>query len=462
MADKHKHHHHHHHHHEDDHVEASESQVLEPTELDAAGRSLSDALRISFVILKVIMIVLVVAFLASGFRTVDSGEKALVLRFGRIVRVLDSGPHWIIPYPVDELVKVPVTRKVNLAINSFWYKETREDVMGEGPKPRRYFPDKLNPLQEGYCLTRSQRKPTQPVGVELSLTVESKPDGVVSRIQAKTNPALGLAEDVEGSDYNIVHSKWQIIYQIEALEQFFRNVYIEDVKPGQVYFDQVTEDIAPLLRSVVEDAVVDAMVHYTIDEALVSKDTIPRRVQQLAQKKLSDIESGIRVTSVQLVDVEWPKQVNDAFEAFFAAGQQSQTTINEAKTYAENTLNNTAGRVAGQLFRALRDDTVSEEQRELLWGQVAGQAQDIIAQAKAYQLTVVASAEANADYLLSLLPEYNKRPELVVQKLYLDTIEQVLQNADEKFILGQADTIDQHELRVLVNRDAALKPKKTQ
>jgi len=54
------------------------------TELDAAGKSLSEALRLSFIILKVIMIVLVILFFASGFRTIGPDEQALVLRFGKI------------------------------------------------------------------------------------------------------------------------------------------------------------------------------------------------------------------------------------------------------------------------------------------------------------------------------------------------------------------------------------------
>ncbi|MBA7650453.1 hypothetical protein ES703_58259 [subsurface metagenome] len=72
------------------------------TEFDAAGKSLSEALRISFIILKIIMIVLVIVFLASGFRTVGSDEQALVLRFGKIRgvgenRLLGPGAHWVFP-----------------------------------------------------------------------------------------------------------------------------------------------------------------------------------------------------------------------------------------------------------------------------------------------------------------------------------------------------------------------------
>ena len=101
-------------------------------ELDTAGKSLSEALRMSFIILKVIMIVLVLAFLASGFETVDSNEQALVLRFGKIrgvgeKRILGPGLHWILPYPIDEIVKIPVERAIHLSIDSFWYHESPQE-----------------------------------------------------------------------------------------------------------------------------------------------------------------------------------------------------------------------------------------------------------------------------------------------------------------------------------------------
>src|SRR4030042_6819989 len=84
-------------------------------EFDAAGKSLSEALRISFIILKIIIIVLVVVFLASGFRTVEPDEQALVLRLGKIHgigegRLIGPGLHWVFPYPIDKIVKIPVAK----------------------------------------------------------------------------------------------------------------------------------------------------------------------------------------------------------------------------------------------------------------------------------------------------------------------------------------------------------------
>ncbi len=422
-------------------------QPAQGEQLDAAGKSLADALRISFTILKVIMTVLVVAFLASGFRTVGPDERALVLRFGKIrgigdEAILSPGPHWVFPYPIDELVKIPVEKNINLAVNTFWYKEIRDDILGPGVKPRNYRAEKLDPMVEGYCLTRSQAAAETP--------------SVGQNLQA---PGARLLKDSEGSDYNIVHTRWQINYQISNVDQFFRNVYVRDVKPGEIYSDIMVASITPLLRSVVDDAIVTTMVHYTIDEALQSVDTIPRRVQQLVQQKLDTLDSGIRVVQMQLVSAKWPMQVDEAFEAYVEASQRSAQTITQARTYAETTLNKTAGQVAEPLYKVLLDPKGDTEQREALWAQITGDAQGTISHAHAYQTKVVEAARASANYLMSILPEYRKRPTLVGRELYLAAIHQVLTNADEKFVLDASDKSKNREFRILLNRDTQLKPR---
>lgn len=401
-------------------------------ELDASGRSLSEALRVSFIILKIIMAVLIVAFVASGFKTVGSDEQALLLRFGRMKpvgeeRVLGPGPHWVLPYPIDEIVKIPVEKKVNLAINTFWYFQTEAEILGQDPKRSR-VPEKLNPTKDGYCLVRSEKQ-----------------DEVVA--------------GSEGSDYNIIHSKWQLTYQIHDPERFFKNVYVEDVKPGEVYFDVIRKKIELLLQNLIEDAVVTAMANYTIDEAIKSQDRIPKHAKRLLQEKLDKINSGIKVVSVYLTDITWPRQVNEAFLASIKASQESQKTISEARTYAENTLNEAAGPIAEELFAALQDDTISEEEKELLWSQLAGSAQENIFQAQAYRTKVVKNAEANAAYLKSLLPEYRKRPELVIQRIYLDTIERIFAKAREKFIIQTTESAKGTEIRTLLNSNPTIKRK---
>ena len=408
------------------------------TELDAAGKSLYEALRISFIVLKVIMIVLVGLFLVSGFVTVGSDEQALVLRFGKIRgvgedRLLRPGLHWVFPYPIDEIVKIPVAKKVNLPVNSFWYYQSPSELLPKGPRTKPRIGPKLDPIRDGYCITRGERQ---------------------SRTIAGST----------GSDYNIAHCKWQLTYQIDDPERFFQNVHIDmaRLQAGQNYADVIPQGVTALLKNLIEDAVVTAMVNYTIDETISSQAKIPRHVKKLLQEKLDEIESGVKVVSVQLTDVTWPRQVDYAFLASIRASQESQKAVSEAKGYAENTLNETAGPVAAKLFAAIKDETVSEEQKELLWSQLAGGAQEKIAQARAYRTKVVETASANAEYLQKLLPEYRKRPKLVVQKIYQDAIEHVLNNVDEKMIIQPTKGAKGTEIRILLNRDPTIKPKAEQ
>jgi membrane protease subunit HflK len=398
-------------------------------ELDTASRSLYEALRTSFVVLKIIMGLLIVVFLASGFRTVGSDEQALVLRFGKIRgagegRLLGPGLRWMLPYPVDEIIKIPVAKKINLPISCFWYFEREQ----KPPGTKTYVPPSLDPVKDGYCITRSEEQ--------------------------------GLGDIASsGSDYNIIHSKWQLTYNIDDPERFFKNVYVSNIEPGQSYGDKIAESAASMLEDLFAGSAVTAMVNYTIDEALVSQDRIPLQVAKLLQEKLDRIESGVKVISVQLTDITWPRQVENAFLFSIKASQMSQKTISEARSYAENLLNETAGSVAVELFAALRDKNAGEQEKELLWSQLAGQAQEKIAKARAYRTRMVETARANADYLQRLQPEFRKHPKLVVQKIYQDAMEYIFNNIDEKMIIQPVKDGKSKEIRILLNRDPTIKPR---
>ena len=409
------------------------------SETDLSFKFLSDAFRLSFFLLKIIMVLLVVIYLFSGFRTVESYEKGIVLRFGKIIpvgrdRLLGPGPHWVLPYPIYEVVKVPVGQKPNISLNTFWYYMTEQEqanpdaMRKRGPKPE------LDPLRDGYCLTRSEKQ-----GINIG--------------------------DTEGSDYNIIHSKWQLTYQITNAERFYTNVYVntENLAAGQSYADAITDNIKPLLESMIADAVVTAMVEYTIEEAMFEKVAqVTEHVKKLLQQNLDRIESGITVVSVQLDDITWPRQVDNAFLASIQARQWSDQLVSDARTYAQNTLNEAGGPVARELLEAIHDETATQEQKELLWSQLAGEGQEKIYLARGYRTKVVKTAQANADYLQAILPEYRKRPELVVQNIYLDAVESILEQADEKIIVQPTQGTKGREIRININRDPSLKPREAQ
>ena len=81
---------------------------------DSGSQALSDALRSSFFIIKILMLGLAVFFLCSGMFTVGPQERAIVLRFGKPVgegekALLGPGFHWAFPAPIDEVKKIPAT-----------------------------------------------------------------------------------------------------------------------------------------------------------------------------------------------------------------------------------------------------------------------------------------------------------------------------------------------------------------
>ena len=63
-----------------------------------------------------ITIVIIVAWMASGFFIVGPSEQAVVKRFGSVVKVADAGPNYHLPYPIETVDKAEVTKVHRLEI----------------------------------------------------------------------------------------------------------------------------------------------------------------------------------------------------------------------------------------------------------------------------------------------------------------------------------------------------------
>jgi len=359
-------------------------QVKQPQDL--AHKFFADALRASFILLQIIMAVIILLFIVSGWKEIGSDENALVLSFGKRrglgeKRILPSGGTWIWPYPIEGYLE--------------------RDIPDNSRRKRKTFGPKLNPLLEGYSLTRSEKQ---------QLT------------------------DSPESDYNIVHTKWQLTYQIDNPELFFNNVFIdwENIEPGQNYSDVITGSITQMLKALFGNSVITTLVNYTIDDVLFDRiGTITGKVEKQLQQKLDDTQCGIKVVSVQLDGKAPPRQVNHAFQALIRASSSRETEIAKAKTQADKTIN-----------------------------QAKGQSAEIIANAKAFRKQVVESAEANAEFFKQMLPEYRKNPMLVIRDRYRLSIRSILENVDEKIVIQPSKTEKPSEIRIELNRDPKIKKKK--
>lgn len=75
---------------------------------DPAGRrAIEQSVGLAFRFLFIAVGVLAVAWLASGFVSVEAGSRAVVMRFGVVDRIKESGLVWAWPRPLEEVVMVP-------------------------------------------------------------------------------------------------------------------------------------------------------------------------------------------------------------------------------------------------------------------------------------------------------------------------------------------------------------------
>jgi membrane protease subunit HflK len=403
-------------------------QVAASQELDAAGQSLTSALRVSFAILKVIMALLVLLFAGSGVFRVQPDEEAMVLQFGRFSgegesRVLRPGLHFAFPEPISEVVRIPVQRVLTLDVESFWYFETEQEKLARTAPEMVTGP--LNPLRDGYCLTRNDTE-------------------------------TGLA----GTDYNIVHSRWTVTYKIKSPVDFFESMYIRPRNPGEDFLEAAVETVSPMLNSLASNAVVSTMVKYSIDDAVRSKADIAVEVKNTLQRKLDEIASGIIIDAVRADRIVWPRQVDEAFQASNRARQESEQARIDASSFKDRVLADTGGPSAETVLDKITQGNLTQQEQEEQVAQLAGQTQTLISESRAYRTRVVEEAKANAEYLKNLLPEYRKRPELVLQKIYQDAVQEVLAGADEKIFVQPSPGGKSREIRVLINRDPQIKPSK--
>src|SRR5262245_53299675 len=123
--------------------------------LDASSQALSEALRSSFSIVRVVMVVLLFAFLGSGIFKVGPDERAIKLTLGKPVgageqALLGPGLHWSWPYPIQEYVKVSISGIKKVTSTVGWYAVTPEQELANAePLPG----GTLNPANDGYVLT---------------------------------------------------------------------------------------------------------------------------------------------------------------------------------------------------------------------------------------------------------------------------------------------------------------------
>jgi membrane protease subunit HflK len=194
-------------------------------------------------------------------------------------------------------------------------------------------------------------------------------------------------------DENIIDINFVVLWRISDAGKFLFNIRDQELT----------------LRNVAESAMREIIGQSKIQRALTEgRDEIESDTKALMQKILDEYQSGIVVNSVQLLRVNPPAPVVDAFDDVQRARTDLERMKNEAETY--------------------RNDIVPKAR---------GEAQKMIQDAEAYKTAVISKAEGEAARFLSVYEAYAKSKDVTQKRLYIETLEQVLKGA-RKVILGDA------------------------
>jgi modulator of FtsH protease HflK len=83
-------------------------------------------------LLGLLIILMVLVWVASGFYIVDTGQRGVVLRFGKYAETTEPGPRWHLPWPIEsrEIVNIDQVRTVEIGYrNNVKSKVVRESLM---------------------------------------------------------------------------------------------------------------------------------------------------------------------------------------------------------------------------------------------------------------------------------------------------------------------------------------------
>lgn len=162
------------------------------------------------------------------------------------------------------------------------------------------------------------------------------------------------------------------------------------------------------VRLAAESAMREVVGRRNIQSILtVDRAAIEAEVKKFTQDTLNSYGAGVEVLRVNLQKVDPPLQVIDAFRDVQAARQDQDRVRNEAETYASR---------------------VVPESR--------GEATKIIQGSEAYRERSIAEAAGQASRFGQVYDEYRKAPEVIRERIFLETMERVLGGAD-KIILDQ-------------------------
>ena len=210
---------------------------------------------------------------------------------------------------------------------------------------------------------------------------------------------------VDVANINSAEYKSRVLTSDVNLVDLHYSVQYQHTDPKKILF-QVREPDATL-SEVSEAAIREVVGGSELDQVLVgsTRPQITKRAKELIQRTLDFYNTGITVTTVNLIDVQVPEAVIPSQRDANKALADQERSIKEAEAQANSIIPAAQGAAAGM-------------QQE----------------AAAYKARATAVAEGHAARFSELLAAYEQAPEITRKRLYMDTIEKILSGAHKVLI----------------------------
>ncbi|MDT6938963.1 FtsH protease activity modulator HflK [Brucella pseudogrignonensis] len=212
--------------------------------------------------------------------------------------------------------------------------------------------------------------------------------------QGSRNATQGL---MLTGDQNIVNVQFSVLYRVANPRDYLFNVESPDAMVQQVSESAIREIVG---RRPAQDVFRD------------NRAAIAQSVRDIIQATLDRYKSGIQINAVSIEDAAPPREVADAFDEVQRAEQDEDRFVEEANQYSNQKL-----------------------------GQARGQAAQLREEAAAYKTRVVQEAEGEAQRFGSVLSEYQKAPEVTRNRLFLETMEDVLAGTKKVIVEAGKDVV---------------------
>ena len=192
-------------------------------------------------------------------------------------------------------------------------------------------------------------------------------------------------------DENLVEFIYKVQYRINNAQHF-----LFEVRDPELTLRQAAESA---LRESVGTNGLDAILEGT------ARTKVRIETQRVLQETLDLYQTGLQVTEFNLVDVNVPMQVREAYSDVIRAREDRERFTEEARVHANSVIPGARGTAA----------RVEQE-------------------AAGYKASMIALAEGEANRFSQVLTEYKLAPKVTRKRLYLETMETVLGRNKKVFL----------------------------